>query len=78
MIPCMYSISKFQVINSYAAKMQAGPSKTEVSPSILTIPDSLAAYRESPLLYSFPDKLCAKILEDYPYNPFNYHIMVLK
>lgn len=45
------------MIKSYTAKMQAGPSKTEVSASRLTIPDSRAAYRESPLLYSFPGKL---------------------
>lgn len=70
MIPHTYSISKFQMINTYTAKMQAGPSKTEVNPSILTMPDSLAAYRESPLLYSFPGKLCTWILGEHPYSPF--------
>jgi hypothetical protein len=39
---------------SYTAKRLAGPSRTAVSPSTVTIPASLVAYRESPLLYSFP------------------------
>lgn len=34
--------------------MLAGPSNTAVNPSTATIPASLAAYLESPLLYSFP------------------------
>ena len=38
------------------AKRQAGPSKAEVIPSTATISEALAAYLESPLLYSFPEK----------------------
>lgn len=40
--------------SSYAARRQAGPTRTAVMPSTATTAESLAAYLESPLLYSFP------------------------
>jgi len=39
---------------NYTAIRLAGPSKNVVSLSTITIAASLAAYLESPLLYSFP------------------------
>lgn len=42
------------LFSTYTAKRLAGPSKTAVSPSIVTTPASLPAYLESALLYSFP------------------------
>ena len=42
---------------SYTARRQAGPSITAVIPSTVTTAESLAAYLESPLLYSFPANL---------------------
>lgn len=48
----------------YTARRQAGPSKTAVIPSTATTPASLAAYLESPLLYSFP----ANCFSKYPFK----------
>ena len=39
---------------SYAARREAGPSRTAVIPSTAITAESLPAYLESPLLYSFP------------------------
>lgn len=50
----IFSFCSMIYIRSYTAKRLAGPSKTAVSPSTATTPASLAAYLESPLLYSFP------------------------
>lgn len=46
-------------VKSYTERRLAGPSKTAVIPSTATTPASLAAYRESPLLYSFPANFCS-------------------
>lgn len=52
------------------ARRQAGPSRTAVSPSTATISEALAAYLESPLLYSFPTKVKICVCQQ-NYNPIS-------
>jgi hypothetical protein len=64
-------------VKSYTARRLAGPSRTAVNPSTVTVAASLAAYLESPLLYSFPaQKIMRTVIYQRLRIPFHQRLRI--